>query len=129
MSRTNPIFWVFVNTALTVVISAYIFRLLFQTTVGWYLRRKTAAQRNLILARVNVESQVQPSDNGGSAVVRGEAEAKWENNFTKKAAAMREVEEKESSGLQSMQRKSGGRRQSVLSTPETMQIKKRCSQK
>ncbi|KAL8627740.1 hypothetical protein Q9189_006546 [Teloschistes chrysophthalmus] len=60
MPRTASFVWGFVNTILTIGITAYIFKWLLQTTVGWYLRRKTSAQRSLLLARVKLEeSQLQ----------------------------------------------------------------------
>ncbi|KAL8666188.1 MAG: hypothetical protein Q9202_001695 [Teloschistes flavicans] len=96
MPQTASFFWGFVNTILTVGITAYIFKWLFQTTVGWYLRQKTSAQRSLILARVKLEesqlqlreSQVPKSDDGewekveghatGSAPNGQEADDEWE---------------------------------------------------
>lgn len=96
MPRTASFFWGFVNTILTVGITTYIFKWLFQTTVGWYLRQKTSAQRSLILARVKLEesqlqlreSQVPKSDDGewekveghatGSAPNGQEADDEWE---------------------------------------------------
>ncbi|KAL9596902.1 MAG: hypothetical protein Q9179_004466, partial [Wetmoreana sp. 5 TL-2023] len=96
MSRLPALFWSLVNVILTISISTYVFRWLFQITVGWYLRRKTAARRSLVLARVKLEeSQLQlrerqspNSDDGewekvekhavGSAPNGGEADDEWE---------------------------------------------------
>ncbi|KAL9579509.1 MAG: hypothetical protein Q9203_006665, partial [Teloschistes exilis] len=96
MPRTASFVWGLVNTILTIGIAAYIFKWLLQTTVGWYLRRKTSAQRSLLLARVKLEeSQLQlreshlpkSDENGwekvekhavGSAPNGQEADDEWE---------------------------------------------------
>lgn len=55
-------FWTLAAALITISISAYVYRWLLQTTVGWSLRRRTRDRRNLILARVKLdESQSQLS--------------------------------------------------------------------
>ena len=96
MPEKRTLFWGLVNTILIIAIPVCIFRWIFRTTVGWNLRRRSAARKNLISARVKLEeSQSQlrercspKSDDGewekvekyavGSAANGGEAEDEWE---------------------------------------------------
>lgn len=96
MSGMRTFLWSLVNTILAVFISAFLFKWLFQSTVGWYLRRRTAARRTLILARARLEeSQLQLREQQspkledgewekvekyalGSAPNGGEADDEWE---------------------------------------------------
>ncbi|KAL8715315.1 MAG: hypothetical protein Q9225_006422, partial [Loekoesia sp. 1 TL-2023] len=55
MFRARGPSWEFTITLLVIGVSAFIYKWLVQTTVGWFLRRKTAARRRSILARVAVE--------------------------------------------------------------------------
>ncbi|KAI4143536.1 MAG: hypothetical protein L6R39_004531 [Caloplaca ligustica] len=60
MPHAPPSFWTFTLTLLAVAVSAYFSTWLFQTIVGWFLRRKTGARREYILARAKQEdSQLQ----------------------------------------------------------------------
>ncbi|KAL8861229.1 MAG: hypothetical protein Q9178_002445 [Gyalolechia marmorata] len=96
MAQTWVSSWSFFNTILIIVFSAFVFKWLLQTTLGWYLRRRTAPRRSSILARVKIEeaqssaaaSQSSESDNGewekverhvvGSAQNGEEADNEWE---------------------------------------------------
>ena len=96
MAQTRVSPWGFVKTILIIVFSAFVFKWLLQTTLGWYLRRRTAPRRSSILARVKIEeaqssiaaSQSSESDNGewekverhaiGSAQNGEEADNEWE---------------------------------------------------
>ncbi|KAL8953217.1 MAG: hypothetical protein Q9222_000916 [Ikaeria aurantiellina] len=96
MTETSSYLLRFLQIIGIVSVAVFLLKWLFQVSVGWYLRQKTAAQRSLILARVKlVESQHQlsisqapPRDSRewveiekhavGSAPNGGEADDEWE---------------------------------------------------
>ncbi|KAI4245116.1 MAG: hypothetical protein L6R40_002715 [Gallowayella cf. fulva] len=64
-----------INAIITIGISAYLFTWFLQKAGGWYLRRKSAARRSSILARVKVEeAQMQSSPSQSPETDDGE----WE---------------------------------------------------
>ncbi|KAL8785365.1 MAG: hypothetical protein Q9213_003430 [Squamulea squamosa] len=75
MSKKQAFPWSLVNTILIIGVSAFAFKWLLRTTVGWYLRRRTAARRSSIIARVKIdEAQFQLSVSQSSRSDDGE----WE---------------------------------------------------
>lgn len=67
--------WSLINAIITIGISAYLFTWFLQKAGGWYLRRKSAARRSSILARVKVEeAQMQSSPSQSPETDDGE----WE---------------------------------------------------
>ncbi|KAL8662324.1 MAG: hypothetical protein Q9168_008275, partial [Polycauliona sp. 1 TL-2023] len=96
MAERRAFAWTLANSILIIGLSALVIRILLQTVVGWYLRRKTRARKITILARVKLEearsqlyaSQSPKSDDGewekvekhtaGSAKNGGEADDEWE---------------------------------------------------
>ncbi|KAL8956886.1 MAG: hypothetical protein Q9193_005704 [Seirophora villosa] len=62
MSQLPRPFWTLVVTSLFLIVSAFLYKNLLQIIVGWSLRRRTRARRDILLARVKVEeSQYQLS--------------------------------------------------------------------
>ncbi|KAL8889735.1 MAG: hypothetical protein Q9215_003032 [Flavoplaca cf. flavocitrina] len=90
------VLWIFANCIITIGFSAFVSKLLLQTVVGWYLRRRTTSRRITVLARVKLEeaqyqlsaSESPPLDDGewekvekhtaGSAKNGEEADDEWE---------------------------------------------------
>ncbi|KAL9060548.1 MAG: hypothetical protein Q9206_000958 [Seirophora lacunosa] len=62
MSQLPRSFWTLIVTSLFLIVSAFLYKNLLQIIVGWSLRRRTRARRDILLARVKVEqSQYQLS--------------------------------------------------------------------
>lgn len=55
MAEMRAFVWILANCIITIGLSALISKLLLQTVVGWYLRRRTTSRRITILARVKLE--------------------------------------------------------------------------
>ncbi|KAL8914263.1 MAG: hypothetical protein Q9172_007125 [Xanthocarpia lactea] len=137
MAQTRVSSWGFVNTILITVFSAFVFKWLLQTTLGWYLRRRTAPRRSSILARVKIEeaqsstaaSHSSESDNGewekverqaiGSAQNGEEADNEWEVMLVEEESAFY--------GQPSKQPRSDGRERCAVCIQEIMRpAKVRC---
>lgn len=62
MSQLPRSFWTLIVTSLFLIVSAFLYKNLLQIIVGWSLRRRTRARRDILLARVKFEqSQYQLS--------------------------------------------------------------------
>ncbi|KAL8894746.1 MAG: hypothetical protein Q9192_004077, partial [Flavoplaca navasiana] len=75
MAEMRGVVWILANCIITIGLSAFVSKLLLQTVVGWYLRRRTTSRRITILARVKLEeAQYQLSASESPTLEDGE----WE---------------------------------------------------